>query len=62
MPSYSPDLNPIEMIFAKSKMLLGKPTERTVEPTSQRIGKLLELFTPDECALKRPFGAASSGF
>lgn len=50
LPPYSPDLNPIEQLFAKLKTLLRKAAERTVEATWQRIGVLLEAFTPQECA------------
>jgi len=50
LPKYSPDLNPIEQMFAKLKHLLRKAAERTVEDTWRRIGTLLETFTPDECA------------
>ena len=49
LPPYSPDLNPIEQVFAKLKHLLRKAKERTVETTWQRIGKLLPAFTSDEC-------------
>jgi transposase len=50
LPPYSPDLNPIEQLFAKLKTLLRKAAERTVEATWKRIGQLLERFTPRECA------------
>jgi transposase len=50
LPPYSPDLNPIEQVFAKLKTLLRKAAERTVEVTWQRIGTLLPCFTPQECA------------
>jgi transposase len=50
LPPYSPDLNPIEQVFAKLKTLLRKAAERTVEATWQRIGALLEQFEPAECA------------
>jgi len=50
LPPYSPDLNPIEQVFAKLKTLLRKATERTVEATWKRIGALLSRFTPQECA------------
>jgi transposase len=50
LPPYSPDLNPIEQVFAKLKTLLRKAAERTVEATWRRIGSLLDCFTPDECA------------
>jgi transposase len=50
LPPYSPDLNPIEQAFAKLKTLLRKAAERTVEATWQRIGALLQAFSPQECA------------
>jgi transposase len=50
LPPYSPDLNPIEQVFAKLKTLLRKAAERTVEATWKRIGSLLQHFTPQECA------------
>ena len=50
LPPYSPDLNPIEQVFAKLKTLLRKAAERTVEATWRRIGKLLDHFSADECA------------
>jgi transposase len=49
LPPYSPDLNPIEQVFAKLKILLRKAAERTVEGTWKRIGALLASFTPTEC-------------
>ncbi|MEH2480094.1 transposase [Nitrobacteraceae bacterium AZCC 2146] len=50
LPPYSPDLNPIEQMFAKLKTLLRKAAERTVEATWRRIGALLSAFSPQECA------------
>ena len=50
LPKYSPDLNPIEQVFAKLKTLLRKADERTIEATWRRIGSLLDCFTPGECA------------
>lgn len=50
LPAYSPDLNPIEQVFAKLKLLLRKAAERSVEATWKRIGSLLEAFPPHECA------------
>jgi len=49
LPPYSPDLNPIEQVFAKLKTLLRKAAERTVEATWQRIGELLDRFSTQEC-------------
>ncbi len=50
LPPYSPDLNPIEQMFAKPKGLLRKAAERTVEATWKRIGTLLKEFSATECA------------
>jgi transposase len=49
LPPYSPDLNPIEMAFAKLKAHLRKAAERTVEGLWRTIGKILDAFTPAEC-------------
>ena len=50
LPPYSLDLNPIEMLFAKLKALLRKYKERTVDALWDRIGIVLEEFTPKECS------------
>ncbi|WP_404710065.1 IS630 family transposase [Sphingomonas sp. MMS24-J13] len=50
LPPYSPDLNPIEQVFAKLKHLLRKAAERTHDATWQRVGALLDRFPPDECS------------
>jgi transposase len=50
LPPYSPDLNPIEQVFAKLKTLLRKAARRTVEATWRQIGALLTEFSPKECA------------
>ena len=50
LPRYSPDLNPIEQVFAKLKTLLRKADPRTTEDTWRRIGSLLDHFTAQECA------------
>jgi len=50
LPPYSPDLNPIEQVFAKLKHFLRKAAERTIEATWKRIGALLDLFSSAECA------------
>ena len=49
LPPYSPDFNPIENAFAKLKALLRKAAERTVERLWTAIGKLIDLFKPQEC-------------
>jgi transposase len=50
LPPYSPDFNPIEKAFSKLKALLRKAAERNVEALWNRIGALLNAFTPTECA------------
>jgi transposase len=50
LPPYSPDFNPIENAFAKLKALLRKAAERTLEGLWTAIGRLLDSFTPGECA------------
>jgi transposase len=50
LPSYSPDLNPIEQAFAKLKAALRKGAARTVEKLWKLIGKLVKAFAPEECA------------
>ena len=49
LPPYSPDLNPIEQVFAKLKAMLRKAQERSVESVWKRIGALLPAFPPQEC-------------
>ena len=46
LPPYSPDLNPIEQVFAKLKTLLRKAAPRTVEAIWREIGALLPEFSP----------------
>src|ERR1700737_2111856 len=50
LPPYSPDLNPIEQVFAKLKHFLRKAAERTAPATWRRIGTLLDDLSPAECA------------
>jgi putative transposase len=50
LPKYSPDLNPIEQLFAKLKHLLRKAAARSVEAVCAAIGELLGAFTAEECA------------
>jgi transposase len=49
LPPYSPDLNPIEQLFAKLKTLLRKATARSRETLWTTIGGLLDAFSPEEC-------------
>jgi transposase len=50
LPKYSPDLNPIEQVFAKLKHLLRKAAARTVEAICAAVSQILGTFTPEECA------------
>ena len=50
LPPYSPDLNPIEQVFAKLKTLLRKAEARTLEATTSSIQHILTAFSPSECA------------
>ena len=49
LPPYSPDLNPIEQVFAKLKALLRKAAARTRDALWDTIGNLLEAFSTTEC-------------
>ena len=49
LPKYSPDLNPIEQVFAKLKHLLRKAAARTSDAVCATIGTLLGTYTPAEC-------------
>jgi transposase len=50
LPPYSPDLNPIEQVFAKIKHLMRKAMTRTVEAALAHLAKVLEMVTPKECS------------
>ncbi|EFO28668.1 transposase [Roseibium sp. TrichSKD4] len=49
LPAYSPDLNPIEMAFAKLKAHLRRIGARTFDQLTEAIGDVCDLFTQDEC-------------
>jgi transposase len=49
LPRYSPDLDPIELAFAKLKALLCKAAERSVRGLWHTIGYLLPTFSSHEC-------------
>jgi len=50
LPKYSPDLNPIEQVFAKLKAFLRKAAARTYDAVSNATGDILDKFPPAECA------------
>ena len=49
LPNYSPDLNPIEQVFAKLKHLLRKAAARSRKAVCTAIGEILKAYTPEEC-------------
>jgi DDE superfamily endonuclease len=50
LPKYSPDLNPIEKVFAKLKQWLRKAARRTDGAVCNAIAEILPLTSPDECS------------
>ena len=50
LPKYSPDLNPIEQVFAKFKTLLRKAGARSYEAVCQASAQILTQYQPEECA------------
>ena len=50
LPAYSPDLNPIEQVFAKLKHLMRKAQARSYDAILETLAQILDAFTPDECA------------
>ena len=49
LPPYSPDMNPIEMAFAKLKALLRKAAARTYDALWKAVGNVCDLFSKQEC-------------
>jgi len=49
LPPYSPDLNPIENVFSKLKTMLRKLKLRSMPELWKKLGKLCDIFSPDEC-------------
>jgi len=49
LPAYSPDLNLIEMAFAKLKAHLRTVKARTIDALWKAIGNICDLYSPDEC-------------
>ena len=50
LPGYSPDLNPIEQVFAKLKQLVRRAEPRTRQNLWNTIGQSLSRFSADECS------------
>ena len=49
LPPYSPDLNPIEMAFAKLKAHLRRIGARTISALWDAVGSICDLYKPEEC-------------
>ena len=50
LPPYSPDLNPIELAFAKLKQLLRSAGHRTVDALRSDVQRMLDRITPADAA------------
>jgi transposase len=49
LPPYSPDLNPIELAFAKLKAHLRQAAARTLEDLMDAVAQALNSFSPQHC-------------
>ena len=49
LPQYSPDLNPIELVFHPVKTLLRKAAERTIEGLLRAVRSFIRELDPSEC-------------
>ena len=49
LPPYNPDLNPIEMAFAKLKTLIRKAAARTYDQLWKAVGHVCDIFKDEEC-------------
>ncbi|MEQ8299999.1 MAG: IS630 family transposase [Hyphomonas sp.] len=49
LPPYSPDLNPIEQVFAKIKHWMRIAQQRTIEETWRLVGHLVSTIKPQQC-------------
>ena len=49
LPQYSPEFNPIELVFHPLKALLRKAAERTIEGLERRVGSFIRALDPSEC-------------
>jgi transposase len=49
LPKYSPDLNPIELVFHPLKTFLRKAAQRTIEGLNRCVGSYIRTLDPSEC-------------
>ena len=59
LPKYSPDLNPIEMLFSKLKHWLRHAAGRSLQAVCSALKAILEFIPPTEC--QHYFGQAGYG-
>jgi putative transposase len=50
LPPYSPDLNPIEQVFAKVKHWLRMAQARSIEAIHDHLARIVDTISPIECA------------
>ncbi len=50
LPTYSPDLNPIEQVFAKLKHIIRTAEPRSRQALWDKLGNTVDQFAPQECA------------
>ena len=50
LPQYSPDLNPIELVFHPLKTFLRKAAERTIEGVLRCVRSYIRTLDPSECS------------
>ena len=50
LPAYSPDFNPIEQVFAKTKALLRRAAPRSFDAICEALKAILDRFSPAECS------------
>jgi transposase len=48
LPKYSPDLNPIELVFHPLKTFLRKAAQRTIEGLNRYVGSYIRTLNPSE--------------
>ena len=49
LPPYSPELNPIEMVFSQMKAKLRQEAHRSVEALWRALGRIADAITPTQC-------------
>ena len=50
LPQYSPDLNPIELVFHPLRLSLRKAAERTIEGLHRCVRSYIRALDPSQCS------------